>query len=97
MKRIVNLVSLLPATLMVMATLAGAATPDVGGKAPDFTLATVEGKKVRLSDVTATSPVVLVVLCGFPGYQCPNCNVRERDFIKNAEAFAAAGVRVLMI
>ncbi|MEP6961820.1 MAG: peroxiredoxin family protein [Acidobacteriota bacterium] len=97
MKRVVKLYSVLPAALVVMASLAVAATPDVGGKAPDFALATVEGKKLRLSDVTAKSPVVLVVLRGYPGYQCPYCNLQAQDFIKNAQGFATAGVRVVMI
>lgn len=71
--------------------------PAVGDKAPDFTLSTQQGKGVRLSDVTAQAPVVLVVLRGYPGYQCPLCNQQVQDFVKNAQGFADAKVRVILV
>jgi len=74
-----------------------AAPPMVSSKAPDFALSTAEGRKVRLSEVNAKGPVVLVVLRGYPGYQCPYCNRQVQDFIKNAPAFAEAGARVVMV
>ncbi|MEO5923825.1 MAG: peroxiredoxin family protein [Bryobacteraceae bacterium] len=93
MKRVLFFLSLLTATI----SLASAATPAVGEKAPDFTLSTVKQAKVRLADITAKSDVVLVVLRGYPGYQCPYCNRQAQDFIKNAAGFAAAGLHVVMI
>lgn len=72
-------------------------TPGVGEKAPDFTLATLQGKKITLSARTAKTPVVLVVLRGYPGYQCPLCNLQVQDFLKNAARFAQAGVHVLLV
>jgi peroxiredoxin len=42
-------------------------------------------------------PVVLVVLRGYPGYQCPYCNRQVQDFIQKSTAFAAAGARVVMV
>ena len=77
--------------------LAMAAPPAVGESAPDFKLPTVAGKSVKLSDVTAAAPVVLVVLRGYPGYQCPFCNRQVQDFIRNAQGFADAGVRVVIV
>jgi peroxiredoxin len=50
---------------MVAATLAGLALTgvaqglDVGQKAPDFALNGTDGKPVKLSDLTAKSPVVI--------------------------------------
>jgi peroxiredoxin len=41
--------------------------------------------------------VVLVVLRGYPGYQCPLCNRQAEDLIKNAEALAAAAARVILV
>lgn len=77
--------------------LAAAAPPVVGEKAPDFSLSTVEGKNVRLSEVTRMGPVVLVVLRGYPGYQCPYCTRQVQDFIRKSQDFSDAGVRVLMV
>lgn len=71
--------------------------PAVGDKAPDFTLSTQQGKRVRLSDVIAKAPVVLVVLRGYPGYQCPLCNQQVHDFLKNAQGFADAKVQVILV
>jgi thioredoxin-dependent peroxiredoxin len=71
--------------------------PAVGDKAPDFTLSTQQGKRVRLADVTAQAPVVLVVLRGYPGYQCPLCNLQVQDFLKNAQGFAEAKTRVILV
>lgn len=71
--------------------------PVVGDKAPDFTLSTPQGKSIRLSEATEKAPVVLVVLRGFPGYQCPICNQQVHEFLKNAKGFSDAGVRVILI
>ena len=74
-----------------------AAPPLMGEKAPDFTLSDAAGKSVRFSEVMSKGPVALVVLRGFPGYQCPFCNRQVQDFIQNAPAFAAAGVQVVLV
>src|SRR5260370_36682411 len=74
-----------------------ATPPNVGEKAPDFKLSTPEGKSVRLSEVMSKGPVVLVVLRGYPGYQCPYCNRQVQDFIQKAQGFADAGTHVVMV
>ncbi|MEO7028426.1 MAG: peroxiredoxin family protein [Acidobacteriaceae bacterium] len=71
--------------------------PETGKKAPDFTLATPEGAQVSLSALTAHSTVVLVVLRGYPGYQCPYCERQVHDFIQNAAKFAALKTEVLLV
>lgn len=89
---------LLPVFLYAAALTFGAMKPPtVGGKAPDFTLSTPGGKSVQLSQTLSTAPVVLVVLRGFPGYQCPYCNRQVQDFLHNAKSFEEAGVHVLLI
>lgn len=52
---------------------------------------------MRLSEHTSIGPVVLVLLRGFPGYQCPLCNRQVQEYIKAAPAFMEAGARVLMV
>jgi peroxiredoxin Q/BCP len=74
-----------------------ASPPQMGDMASDFTLNTLDGHAVRLNDLTAKSDVVLVVLRGWPGYQCPLCTTQAHNFIKNAEKFKAAGIQVVMV
>ena len=77
--------------------IAATPPPTVGEKAPEFALSTPEGKNVRISEVNSQGPVVLVVLRGYPGYQCPYCNRQVQDFIHNSEGFAEAGAHVIMV
>lgn len=74
-----------------------AAPPKVGDKAPDFALKTLDDQTVRLSDLTVTGKVVLVVLRGWPGYQCPLCTRQVQDYIAAASGFASAKARVVMV
>src|ERR1700692_61640 len=92
MKRILMSLLTLAAVIPAMA-----APPAVAEKAPEFALSTPEGKTVRLSEVMSKGPVVLVVLRGYPGYQCPFCNRQVQDFIQNSHRFAEAGARVLLV
>jgi thioredoxin-dependent peroxiredoxin len=74
-----------------------AETPAVGAKAPDFTLSTPIGKPVRMSREQRGHDLVLVVLRGFPGYQCPYCVKQVHDFVEHASDFAAKDARVLLV
>lgn len=76
---------------------AAAEIPAVGTKAPDFTLATPTGHSIRLSAQHSGSSLVLVVLRGFPGYQCPYCQRQVHDFIEHAAEFAAKKASVLLV
>lgn len=72
-----------------------AASVEKGQVAPDFALRSLKGAEVRLSEELKHGPVAVVVLRGFPGYQCPLCNRQMQDFIKNQKMFE--GERVLFI
>jgi thioredoxin-dependent peroxiredoxin len=86
----------LPLCFLLAAGGMNAAPPGVGDKAPDFSLMSTKGTKFRLSE-RSTDNVVLVVLRGYPGYQCPNCNRQVQDFIQNATSFAEAGASVIFV
>lgn len=74
-----------------------AVPPKVGEPAPDFALKGLDKAETRLSVVNKKGPIVLVALRGFPGYQCPICNVQVRDLIKQAKGFSDAGAQVLLV
>ena len=98
LKPAVVLVSLIVAVICGAASLsAQAAPPKVGDKAPDFTLAQIDGRKLTLSTELAAGPVVLIVGRGWVGYQCPFCNRQFNDFVKAAGEIEAAGARVIWV
>ena len=74
--------------------------PQVGQTAVDFELQAVNGEldgNVRLSDLTGQGPVVVVVLRGYPGYQCPVCSKQVNQLVGAGGAIAAKGAKVLMV
>jgi peroxiredoxin len=96
MKNMLHL-SVAAIVLLAFTTSAFAAPPKVGDKAPDFTLKTLEDQDVKLSELTAKEKVVLVVLRGWPGYQCPLCTKQVRDFTDSAAEFTRSKARVVMV
>lgn len=70
----------------------------VGSTAPDVEFQPLEGEeKVKLSELTQDGPVVLVVLRGFPGYQCPICSRQVVDLIRHADQFEALGAKLVFV
>jgi peroxiredoxin Q/BCP len=74
-----------------------ALTPKVGDRAGDFTLTSLDGAPVRLVEEIARGPVVLVVLRGWPGYDCPFCTKQFADYLAHAGDFQQAGAEVLFV
>lgn len=71
--------------------------PKVGDEAKDFELTAVGGETVKLSKLTDAGPVVLVLLRGYPGYQCPLCAKQVAELIGKADDFKKAGAQVLLV
>jgi peroxiredoxin len=86
-----------PAPRQVAATEKTAQPPKMGQTAPDFELKDLKDENIKLSLLSQKGPVVLVVLRGFPGYQCPICTVQVGQLIGKAEPLAKANARVLLV
>jgi peroxiredoxin Q/BCP len=71
--------------------------PKLGELAPDFELKTPDDQSVRLSELTRKGNVVLIVLRGWPGYQCPVCTLQVQDYIRASPGLAQANARVVMV
>jgi peroxiredoxin len=71
--------------------------PAVGDVAKDFELPSVDGRPVKLSKLVEGGPVVLIVLRGHPGYQCPFCNEQAADFLNRAEKLQAKKAKVVFV
>ena len=69
----------------------------IGDKAPDFTLKTLDDQTVHLGELTAKGNVVLIVLRGWPGYQCPICDRQVHDFIASKTGFAEAKAQLVFV
>jgi peroxiredoxin Q/BCP len=82
---------------LIMGARAFAQTPAVGAKAHDFSLTTITGTSVRLAKQQDGHSLVLVVLRGYPGYQCPFCQKQVHDFVEHAGDFAAKKATVLLV
>ena len=87
----------LTVSMLLFGSAAFAQTPAVGAKAPDFTLSSPTGATVQMSKQQHGNALVLVVLRGFPGYQCPYCQKQVHDFVEHAADFAAKKATVLLI
>lgn len=87
------------ALTVAMASTAPAAEgpPKQGEKAADFTLNSLDGAGFTLSNELKSGKVVLVVLRGYPGYQCPVCSAQVADLRKRAEALSDANAKVVMV
>ena len=86
--------------LLFIATVGGPAnaqTPAKGQTAPDFTLSTINGTPVQLSAETSKGVTVLVILRGYPSYQCPFCQKQAHDFIAHAPEFAKKKTTVVLV
>jgi peroxiredoxin len=92
-------ISLLMFLLLLGAPIgpAHAQTPAKGQTAPDFTLSTVNGTPVQLSAETSKGTTVLVILRGYPGYQCPFCQQQAHDLITHATQFANKKITVVLV
>jgi peroxiredoxin len=73
------------------------APPKVGEMAKAFTLQSLGGEKVELKKLLEDGPVVVAVLRGYPGYQCPACTRQVGGYVKLADEFAKAGATVVFV
>jgi thioredoxin-dependent peroxiredoxin len=73
------------------------APPAIGKKAPDFALESVRGVTVKLSKLVEKNPVVLVVLRGYPGYQCPICSRQVGELLQQQDTIAEHGAHVVLV
>lgn len=96
MHRLPRLVAALFLSAAVAAARA-ATPPQVGDTAPDFTLRTLDDRAVNLEQLTGRQRVVLIMLRGWPGYQCPLCTRQVNEFAARARDFDQRGAKVVMV
>lgn len=87
----IGALALIQCLVLIGPVTAGDTPPAVGEKAPDFELP-IQGEDayLTLSELVADGPVVVIVLRGYPGYQCPICNRQVGGLINRAKTLGAA-------
>lgn len=90
-------VCLLFLVAMVYVQVCAAQQPKVGGKAIPFTLNALDGGKVSLNNLTRQGPLVLVILRGYPGYQCPICTAQVASLMASSDQFAKSKAQVVLV
>ncbi|TWT91260.1 redoxin family protein [Stieleria varia] len=69
-----------------------------GDKAPDFELPLVGSDDyLTLKDAIADGPAVVIVLRGYPGYQCPLCSKQVSSIANRAKALGQQAKRVILV
>jgi peroxiredoxin len=70
----------------------------VGEIAPDFNLPVVgEDEFITLKDANKDGPIVVVILRGYPGYQCPLCSEQVGSLANRAATLAKLTKRVILV
>src|SRR4029078_10742260 len=98
--RVWTVMVLLAALAVVSARVAAGGlgkAPKLGETAPLFSLLDLDGQRVTLAGELTHGPVVLVLLRGWPGYQCPFCTRQFGDFLGHSPAFETVGARVVWV
>ena len=71
--------------------------PQIGSIAPAVQLPGLDGLPVDLGETYQAGDTVLVVLRGYPGYQCGICSRVAAGYLAAADQFAEAGYQVVMV
>jgi len=95
--KMTSLAMVLALTVAGALSTSAATPPKKGDSAPNFALKTPDDKPIELRKLTEKSRIVLVVLRGWPGYQCPICEQQVRDLMRNAPELRKRGVQVLFV
>ena len=75
-----------------------AKVPRVGQQAADFDLPILgSDETLDLHSALENQPVVLVVLRGYPGYQCPICSRQVGGLLQKQKDISSAGAKVVMV
>ncbi|MCZ6565406.1 MAG: redoxin domain-containing protein [Gammaproteobacteria bacterium] len=73
------------------------AGPIEGSKFKDFSGTTMNGVPFKLSKFVEKGTVAVVMLRGFPGYQCPVCSTQVAGYMAKSEEFEKHNTPVVFI
>jgi peroxiredoxin len=94
MNRTLSILCVTAVALTLVSRVSFAANLEIGAKAPDFTVTTIEGKPISLSEVAKDAKAVVVC---FTCNQCPVAVAYEDRFIEFNKKYADKGVKFVAI
>jgi thioredoxin-dependent peroxiredoxin len=71
--------------------------PKIGDTIKEYKFRSNDDREVSLAALAKKGPMVLVVLRGFPGYQCPVCTAQVAELRKHAKEFKELGSNVVLV
>src|SRR5262245_49588626 len=71
--------------------------PAVGAEARPAEFKTLDKRDVRLAELRDKGPVVLIVLRGWVGYQCPLCTKQVADFVAHSKDLEKYAAQVILV
>src|SRR4051812_14012676 len=71
--------------------------PKIGDTIKEYKFKSDDKREVSLDELAKKGPVALVVLRGFPGYQCPACTAQVTELRKHASEFKDLGANVVLV
>ncbi len=83
--------------LLIASAQTPAKPPEVGKKAPDFNVKTLAKKEVKLAPMLKKGKLVLIVLRGYPGYQCPFCTKQVAELMEHSDDFKKRKASVVLV
>nr|WP_321358706.1 peroxiredoxin family protein [uncultured Draconibacterium sp.] len=92
-----TIITILLAFLFVPAFSQPNSKVNTGDKIIDFKAHLIDGSEIPLNELYNQSPLVLIVLRGWPEYQCPVCTRQVGEFVAGADEITKYGAKVLMI
>ena len=91
-----TVISVIP-LLVIIGSQTAPLPPKVGDVAPSLNLHTLGKEVVNLAPLLKKGPVVLVVLRGYPGYQCPFCTRQVNELLNKSDEFAKRKASVVLV
>lgn len=68
-----------------------------GQRFPEMKLHTLDGDELDVASTWKEGPAVVVMLRGYPGYQCPLCTRQVAELLQQHKAFTRANATLLFI
>ena len=82
---------------LILSSLMSPTPLTVGDAVPEFSIRTLNKEKVTLAPLLKRGPVVLIILRGYPGYQCPFCTKQVGGLIADSREITKRKASLVLV